>query len=742
MNVIGKIGVIMPEIVNPLDYEMLDGIYAQSAKLGYDIIIYTGIFNSQSEFQQDYYIDGLENIYSLICKNRLNGIIFAAERFHNKQLVDKIYDYLSQTNIPCITLGYKREGFPYINGEQHDGAYAITKHLIHDHKCKKLYCIAGVPDHEPSQERLQGFIDAMNDFGLEIGENSIHYGWYWTDAPKDVAVKIAEGKIERPDGVVCLSDIMAIAFSDELKKYGITVPDDIAVTGYDGTWYSITHKPQITTVAGRDIQFGETAVCKLYKMMTGKSCKSVGYTQNIRYGTSCGCGYEKIISASGAMNYLENYIINYLHRDNYKKTFIATDYINRIAESSDIDELISGADNTGHILKGWKWIDIAICEDWKTDFDNPDNFRQHSFSDKMYLALSKRYGTNEKSGYLFPTDNILPALNKSHEPLAIVLTSLHCKGQIFGYCSIAYESPDNIDIDKYYINWCDAISSGLSSLKKKLYIEYVHQQMENFSTIEPVTGMLNKRGFTEQLHNAVHRLCTHNKVFGILLLSWIGNDSEMVYDMAVITANAIKKASSDEIYARLNDTVFAVLLSADNENLLKTAAENYVAKSETELNNLLGNSSLMPEFITKLNELKEKKPAELEKSVETMLRNFNEKKTVAFSHYITNKEMIYKLHRDIMTNPQLDWNIPDISKKLGISRSHLQRIYKEIFSASIKDDIILYRMNKAMRLLAQTELRVQEIAAQCGYNNVNHFMRQFKEKNGVTALQYRKNKSQ
>ncbi|MCR4861060.1 MAG: AraC family transcriptional regulator, partial [Ruminococcus sp.] len=33
---------------------------------------------------------------------------------------------------------------------------------------------------------------------------------------------------------------------------------------------------------------------------------------------------------------------------------------------------------------------------------------------------------------------------------------------------------------------------------------------------------------------------------------------------------------------------------------------------------------------------------------------------------------------------------------------------------------------------------IQEIAEQCGYNNESHFMRQFKEKCGMTAIQYRK----
>ena len=99
---------------------------------------------------------------------------------------------------------------------------------------------------------------------------------------------------------------------------------------------------------------------------------------------------------------------------------------------------------------------------------------------------------------------------------------------------------------------------------------------------------------------------------------------------------------------------------------------------------------------------------------------------------------MYSLRRSIMTAPELDWNIPDISRELGISKTHLSRLYKELFSTSIKEDIILSRMNRAAQLLSHTDLRVGEIAEQCGYNNENHFMRQFKEKKGMTALQYRR----
>ena len=56
------------------------------------------------------------------------------------------------------------------------------------------------------------------------------------------------------------------------------------------------------------------------------------------------------------------------------------------------------------------------------------------------------------------------------------------------------------------------------------------------------------------------------------------------------------------------------------------------------------------------------------------------------------------------------------------------------------DDVIEARIAKAMQLLEFSDLRIQEIALQCGYNNESHFMRQFKEKVGMTALRYRQSR--
>lgn len=737
MDAIGRIGIVMPEIVDPLDYELLSGIHTQAAQLGYDVIVYTGIYNSQSEFQQDYYTDGLENIYSLICQSRLDGIIFAGERFRNPDVIDRIFQYLSQTRVPSLTLGMSREGFPHMIARQHDGVYRITKHLIEEHGCKRLYCIAGVPEHESSQERLQGFIDAVTDAGLPLDDNSIRYGWYWRDAPIAFAREIADGSVPRPDGVVALSDSMAIPFCRTLMQNGIRVPEDIALTGYDGSWFALMHHPQITTVSGRDQQLGADAVCRLHEILTGHSCRSGSNIQQIRIGRSCGCGYDRITDMNGIVPSLERLAVRHLTR-NADRTFIATDTINRMADAASMEELFLEIDKVGHILRGWKWLDLCLCEDWKHDFDNPDQLRQHGFSDRMYLALSKRHGTNAENGIYFPCAEILPALSQPHAPCMLVLTSLHCKGQIFGYCATMYEDPEQIALDEQYVSWCEAVANGLHLLQKRLYTDHVHQQMEAFTTIDPATGLLNKRGFTEKLPDTLHQLRKQTLVYRVLLISWLTESANTAYDTAGILANGLKNMTDGRFHARLGETVFAVLLSAEREDALTAAAEHYIAALETEIRLFLPDSAHFPRLITELAALSGKNPAELERSMQQLLAGFEEKKSITASYYVTHKELLYRLRRDIMSQPQLDWSIPGISKKLGISKSHLQRLYRDLFSTSIKDDIISIRMNKAMQLLAHTDFKVQEIAEHCGYNNENHFMRQFKEKTGVTALQYRK----
>lgn len=259
----GRIGIIMSEITDPLEYDLLRGITDQAHIIGYDVLIFTDTFNTAPQFHDCNYIHSMENIYHLAYMCGLNGVIFAAGRFHNKKVRDNIYASLKKCEIPCVVLEENNEFFPAVFPPQRESIYLMTKHLIEQHNRRKLYCITGIPDEFNSMERLAGFRQAMEEYGLSVTEDTVFYGQYWESKPYEIGEPIAAGKLPMPDGIVCANDSMAIGVCDGLIQHGIDVPNQVAVTGYDGGWFAFIHTPQITTISGRNHQLGISASVSL-----------------------------------------------------------------------------------------------------------------------------------------------------------------------------------------------------------------------------------------------------------------------------------------------------------------------------------------------------------------------------------------------------------------------------------------------------------------------------------------------
>ena len=99
----------------------------------------------------------------------------------------------------------------------------------------------------------------------------------------------------------------------------------------------------------------------------------------------------------------------------------------------------------------------------------------------------------------------------------------------------------------------------------------------------------------------------------------------------------------------------------------------------------------------------------------------------------------YKLHSEIMLEPQNDWSIDLICKKMMLSRSHIQHLYKSFFGTSILSDVQKGRIEYAEYLLASTDMTVTAISHSCGYESDVHFMRLFKKATGITPSDFRKN---
>ena len=76
----------------------------------------------------------------------------------------------------------------------------------------------------------------------------------------------------------------------------------------------------------------------------------------------------------------------------------------------------------------------------------------------------------------------------------------------------------------------------------------------------------------------------------------------------------------------------------------------------------------------------------------------------------------------------------DIASELGISTRQLERLFGRYLNCSPKKYLIELRLQKAQRLLVQTELSVTEVAMACGFNSSGHFSRAYRAQFGISPM--------
>ena len=100
---------------------------------------------------------------------------------------------------------------------------------------------------------------------------------------------------------------------------------------------------------------------------------------------------------------------------------------------------------------------------------------------------------------------------------------------------------------------------------------------------------------------------------------------------------------------------------------------------------------------------------------------------------------IGKIIGRLETQYKKDWNITQLSKVAGMSKSSLISTFKNATGYSPVDYLIRIRLQKAAELLIETEESLGEIAVQCGFHDSNYLTRQFRRVYNLTPRQFRKN---
>lgn len=126
------------------------------------------------------------------------------------------------------------------------------------------YVGAPVEANDRALDRLSGYRDAMEVHGLDVVEGQIRHASF-DFASGAEAIRALRHTVDGLDAVFCANDIIAIGALLECQRLGVTVPDELAIAGFDDVELASQVNPSLTTVRLPRYEIGREAARLLIK---------------------------------------------------------------------------------------------------------------------------------------------------------------------------------------------------------------------------------------------------------------------------------------------------------------------------------------------------------------------------------------------------------------------------------------------------------------------------------------------
>lgn len=233
----------VPDTQNVFYQEVIRGARMSANAHGFFLLIYESYINPGT----------IQNFCGLIQRVSAAGVILLNQL--NETLLNQI-----QGIVPLIQCcEYNKEAaYPYVGIDDLYAAKNATEHLI---SCghHKIAFINGPLSFKYAVDRQQGFLEALETAGITVPKSwivqlpEVHY-----ELAYSAICRLLNG-VDVPNAIFAISDVFAMAALRAAHRYGLKVPRDLMVVGFDNIEFSMMTSPSITTVDLPKYQMGYCA---------------------------------------------------------------------------------------------------------------------------------------------------------------------------------------------------------------------------------------------------------------------------------------------------------------------------------------------------------------------------------------------------------------------------------------------------------------------------------------------------
>jgi LacI family transcriptional regulator len=234
------IGVVIPDLTNPIFPPMVRGIDSYLTPRGYSALIVNTDGSDTAE----------KTFFASLMERQVDGFIVATGHSDHQLLIDA-----HARGVHAVLVNRNAVGVPYpaVTGDDSQGIFAAVDHL-RGLGHKRLVHLAGPLGFSTSQIRADAYQAACKKFGLD--GQLVASTAYSVEAGQRSMDNVLDQHSYNATAVVAGNDLLALGAYHSLRNHGLACPGDVSVVGFNDMPFANDFQPPLTTVRSPHYEMG------------------------------------------------------------------------------------------------------------------------------------------------------------------------------------------------------------------------------------------------------------------------------------------------------------------------------------------------------------------------------------------------------------------------------------------------------------------------------------------------------
>lgn len=472
--------------------EITKSVCSEAKLRGFSTVIY----NSFTDFGSDGPdMESSENVFEFINFEKFCAVIILAETFQSDEILEKTVNRAKNAGIPVVSIDKELSGCTNILFDYGRCFEKIVRHMVEYHKFRDIFFIAGIEGNSFSEERLDVFKKVLKENNIPFDENKVGYGQFWDYPAEEALRKYLDSAEHIPEAVICANDLMAIGACREIVARGLSVPQDIAITGFDGINQEKYHTPRFTTARQDCRKAGSSAVEAVISLLEGKPTpENIKIDYSVVFSQSCGCAPLVYKNINGVVMDL-----CYKLRSKDELSLSLNRMTNKITSKDSVrDALFAIEKYIGMVYFAKMSINLrySVLSEEKSDCS-----KHISIGEKMKTVVVFSAANPEDSDVSF-TCGDLSVIDgiRTEDSYCSLIFLLKYQEKVYGYLALSFD-PAVLDFSVLYF-FSMSLNHAFDTVRNKIDLIHVNDQLvstnsrlEEAFIHDSMTCLLNRRGF-------------------------------------------------------------------------------------------------------------------------------------------------------------------------------------------------------------------------------------------------------